>query len=134
MTFDRGYGESDVVERLAGACGIVAGCSTLATAVLSRINKRFLPPPASIADIRPTQLTCPLCGRKQTLSPGRTNCPACNVIIELRIEEPHCAVCNYSLLMLKSDRCPECGAAVKAPAAVPKTEVPSLLSRNPGSS
>jgi hypothetical protein len=117
----------DTFERLAGACGIVAGCGTLATAVLAKINKRFAPPAASIADVRPVQINCPLCGKKQTLAVGRSNCPACNVIIDLRVEEPRCGVCNYALLMLKSDKCPECGTPVNAPA--PAVAVPTAAAQ-----
>ncbi|MGD0770219.1 MAG: hypothetical protein ABSB42_18710 [Tepidisphaeraceae bacterium] len=38
----------------------------------------------------------------------------------VRARAPRCPNCNYLLLMLQSDRCPECGAAVARP-EVPAT-------------
>ena len=52
-------------------------------------------------------------GAKQLVPVGGGRCTGCNLVIHVRIEEPRCAACGYSLLMLKADKCPECGAPVE---------------------
>ena len=101
-----------MISRLAGACGIVAGCGTLALAILSRLNRRFVVSPAQMAGLSDITLICPVCRKKQTLALGGASCAECRVVIHVRVEEPKCATCGYSLLMLQSGVCPECGAAV----------------------
>jgi len=41
-----------------------------------------------------------------------SQCEACHVVIKVNVEEPKCATCGYSLLMLQSGICPECGTPV----------------------
>jgi len=104
------------IERVAGACGVLAGCGTLAMGVLARINRRYLGSAATpLSELREITLTCPLCRKKQTIplnAPAR--CGGCNVQIQVKVEEPRCAVCGYSLMMLTSGVCPECGTPVPA--------------------
>jgi hypothetical protein len=99
-------------QRLAGAAAIVAGCGTLALLVLARINSKLHAPPPELEAIKQVSLVCPFCQKKQNVPPGESRCAGCGLILELRISEPRCPACNYSLLMLTSDRCPECGATV----------------------
>jgi hypothetical protein len=46
------------------------------------------------------------------------------VLIQIQVEEPKCATCGYSLLMLQSRVCPECGTPIPAspPAPVPAAQ------------
>ena len=107
-----------VYERLSGASAVVAGCGTMALLVLARMNRRVVPPAATLESIKDVTLVCPACRKKQTLPVGDARCASCRVLIHTRFEEPRCAACGYSLFMLASDRCPECGTGVReAPVA-----------------
>lgn len=101
-----------MILRLAGACGIVAGCGTLALAILARLNRRFVASPESVSGQSEITLVCPLCHKKQTLALGGAPCVGCRAQIFVRVDEPKCATCGYSLLMLQSAACPECGTPV----------------------
>jgi hypothetical protein len=104
---------NDVADRLAGACGIVAGCGLLALLVLARLNRRMLIAPNAMQDLREITLVCPVCKKKQTLPLGTAACADCRALIHIRIEDPKCATCGYSLLMLQSTVCPECGTPIE---------------------
>lgn len=106
-------GDGDFVERLAGAAALVAGCGTVALAVLGRLNQRMNAPAATIPEVREIVVQCPVCQKKQPIPIGGARCAGCNLLIHVRVEEPRCAACGYSLLMLKADKCPECGAPVE---------------------
>ena len=132
--------QDDAVElprRLAGACGVVAGCGTLAMGVLARMNRRYLQAGSTpVTDLRDITLICPLCGRKQTIplnAPSR--CGGCNVQLQVRVEEPRCAVCGYSLMMLTSGVCPECGTpappAASRPSATASADATAQMSPPP---
>ena len=109
---------SFVYERLAGASAVVAGCGTMALLVLGRMNRRVVATTVTLESIREVTLVCPACRKKQTLPVGDSRCASCRVLIHTRFEEPRCAACGYSLFMLASDRCPECGTEVRdTPAA-----------------
>ena len=100
------------LQRLSSAAGILAACGTLALAILLRINQRSTPVPPKKGELDDVLVICPVCQRKLTVSNGTHVCGGCGLRIHIQIDEPRCAACGYSLLMLKSDRCPECGAAV----------------------
>ncbi|MGH7178396.1 MAG: hypothetical protein ACREJC_13540 [Tepidisphaeraceae bacterium] len=104
--------ESGVAARLGGACGIIAGCGTLALLVVARLNRRVDTSPEAIAELTEMTVICPVCRKKHSATTGRSQCPSCGLIMHIRLEEPRCPKCEYVLLMLKSDRCPECGTAI----------------------
>jgi len=108
-----GQSDDGMMPRLAGACGIIAGCGTLALAILARLNRRFVVAPGAMTGLSEITLICPLCRKKQALALGGASCAECRVLINVRVEEPRCATCGYSLLMLQSGVCPECGAPVR---------------------
>lgn len=112
-----GLEDSDFVERLAGAAGLVAGCGTIAVAILGRVNYRPGTPVSAIAEVTRIVVQCPICRKSQPLPLDGARCAECSLLIHIRLEEPRCAACGYSLLMLKTDKCPECGSAVDSPAA-----------------
>jgi hypothetical protein len=109
---------ANFLTRAAGATGILSGCGTLALGVVALLNlKSRRPPPRVSTELRSITLDCPACGHKQTLAIGEASCANCRLIIHTRLEEPRCPQCDYSLLMLRSDRCPECGTPVPATVA-----------------
>jgi hypothetical protein len=103
-------------ERLASASAILAACATLALVILWRINQKTTQgsrPIAGALDVAMLQvaLICPVCQRKQTLGKSGAACPGCGLRMKIILEEPRCQSCGYSLLMITSGRCPECGAS-----------------------
>jgi hypothetical protein len=113
----------NILPRLAAACGIVAGCGTLALIILARLNRKFIVPPNAMTGVSDITLFCPICRKKQTVPLNGAACDECRVLIHVRVEEPKCEKCGYSLLMLKSAVCPECGTPVPTtrPPAEPQT-------------
>ena len=103
--------DDDLLGRIAGAAGIVAGCGTLALCVLARINRKVdyerLSP-----ELTEMVVVCPRCGKRQSIRLGDSVCTVCSLRISTRIEEPRCPKCDYLLYALTSDRCPECGTAI----------------------
>jgi endogenous inhibitor of DNA gyrase (YacG/DUF329 family) len=102
--------------RLAAAFGIVAACGSLALVILWRSNQKLVLGKHGLAealDVASLQVTviCPTCQRKQTLGKAAGACPGCGLRMKVVLEEPRCQACGYSLLMISSDRCPECGAS-----------------------
>ena len=117
-------------QRLASAAAIIAGCGTIALLVLARINRKLDTPTPALADITDIALTCPFCNTRQTLPTGDSRCPACGLLLHIQISEPRCPACNYSLLLLNSDRCPECGTPIVATATtvvIPSPTAPPLI-------
>jgi hypothetical protein len=100
--------------RFAGASGIIAGCGTLALLIQARLDRRFVVPLAGMTGVSAITVICPICRKKQTLALGGAACADCHALIHVSIEEPKCATCGYSLLMLQSGICPECGTPVRA--------------------
>ena len=116
IVFNKGLGgelSDSLLTRLAGASGILAGCSSLALLVLAALNRKSEFKPI-LAPISEYTLICPGCNRKQTLVTGEAQCPTCLLIIQATFKEPHCSKCGYLIFMLNSDRCPECGTPVRA--------------------
>ena len=105
--------------RLAAACGIIAACGSLALIILWRSNQKLVlgkRAAAEALDVGALQVTviCPTCQKKQVLGKTGAACSGCGLRMKIILEEPRCESCGYSLLMISSDRCPECGA-LKAP-------------------
>jgi hypothetical protein len=109
--------------RLAAACGIIAACGSLALIILWRSNQKLVlgkRAAAEALDVGALQVTviCPTCQNKQVLGKAGAACSGCGLRMKIVLEEPRCESCGYSLLMISSDRCPECGAST-APHPVP---------------
>jgi hypothetical protein len=114
-------------DRPAAAASILAACGTLGVAVLVAINRRSAPALRDAAElIKDLKLTviCPVCRHKQTFGKDGGVCAGCGLRINVTVEEPRCPACGYSLLMLKSNRCPECGAPAAAPTPPALTKLP----------
>lgn len=105
--------------RLAGACGFVTACGSLALLFLARLNRKMYEPPRPFTQIQSLTLICPGCERKQQLAIGTSNCPDCRLAYHIRVEEPHCPQCDYLLFRLAGDRCPECGVVISEIAPAP---------------
>jgi ribosomal protein L37E len=94
-----------------GIAAIAAVVGTIAVPILHRISII-----RTKEGVRTTALemavTCPRCGRSQTLATGGSPCAGCGLKIRIDIEEEQCAKCGYVLYQLTSRQCPECGAPV----------------------
>ncbi len=108
-----GWDEGSFLWRGMGASGILAGCGTLALVVLAVLNRQIDYEPGS-KEMLSLFLACPRCGKKQNVAIGEASCVACDLRISTRIEEPRCRNCGYLLYKLTSDRCPECGEALRS--------------------
>ncbi len=121
--------DEDVFARSGLATGICAGCGTVAVALLAAFNRKSSIT-AEAMELKSLALTCPICAAQQTFllshNAAETSCTACGLKFKIQLNVPHCPNCNYSLLMLKSDRCPECGELVGTPS------LPSLSDAGPG--
>ena len=106
----------DILIRLASAAGFIASCGSLALLVLARINKRMPDEAPALHKIAEITLICPGCSKKHTLPVGSATCPTCRLELNVQVVEPRCPQCDYSLFMLTSNRCPECGWAITTPA------------------
>lgn len=98
------------------AAGILATCSTLAMIVLAFLNRALSEPrdaksemPADL--LSKVSLTCPVCAKAMTVAAGSSSCDGCGLQFLIKMREPRCQACGYNLLNIKSDKCPECGAA-----------------------
>lgn len=110
----------DWAQRLGASTGILAGCGTLAIAVLFTLNRRADVSTDVLWVLKEITVICPVCRKKQDVPLGDSACAGCGLMLQLRVEPPRCASCGYILLMNKSKQCPECGASAQAPAmAVP---------------
>ncbi|CAG1010490.1 hypothetical protein PHYC_03861 [Phycisphaerales bacterium] len=105
----------DFVPRLAAATGIATGCGTLAQIVLLVLARRLSPDIAAPSDIHAITVVCPSCSTRQEIPLGGGACRTCRLGIDVQIRTPACASCGYTLLGLRGDRCPECGAAAVPP-------------------
>ncbi len=106
-------GSTHTLFRLGGALCVTGLFGIIATVVLHKQYAIRSPTPAPLAEQRIT-LTCPGCGRSQTVGIGQSTCPACRLQFRIEVEAPTCATCGYLLFQLASDVCPECGSAVAA--------------------
>ena len=102
---------------------ILAICGTAGTLLLAAFNKKTERPKVVYTPVQKMQIVCPCCGEKQELTPGDGRCVKCKLVIKTAFEEPKCETCGYSMLMLQSDKCPECGTA--APWAIAVAPTPS---------
>lgn len=104
----------DLLTRATGAMGILSACSTLATLIIYRLNRR----PGTLAESATTvsaiQIVCPCCGKKDTVPVGDSACTKCGLILSIKVREPSCAKCGYSMLSMGSAPCPECGTTARA--------------------
>ena len=107
------------------AFGICAACGSIALAVLGRFN-RSLEAPSASTEFKELAITCPHCRRQQTVAAGDSQCGGCGLKFSIQIHEPRCARCGYLLLMIQSDRCPECGSPVADKR--PRESVPEIVS------
>jgi len=99
--------------RATAAAGILAVCGTLALAARERLGKRWVVD-ATQTEFRSVTLFCPRCQTRQAAPVGDSPCVGCRLLLSVRVGEPRCAACGYSLIDLKSDRCPECGEPIPA--------------------
>ncbi|MGD0542282.1 MAG: hypothetical protein ABSB33_12270 [Tepidisphaeraceae bacterium] len=88
-------------------------------AIVAAFDRRIAPRPTGELDAGKMEMVCPVCRKKQTVpindGVGELSCPGCGLIVSVRLRAPRCPSCDYMLLMLHSDRCPECGAPISAP-------------------
>ncbi len=83
--------------RFAGAMAIVAGCGSLAIAVLARYNKLDeSPAPARSEEIDPAQIekmtvVCPCCQLQQTVTLGGAQCLKCSLEIDIQVRATQAA-------------------------------------------
>jgi hypothetical protein len=113
----------DWFERVLAALVLLTAASTLIIVIIARLEHgswvgKFETLPS---DLR-VKLTCPRCGHTQKLAAGTSACSRCGLRIGISIEEPRCE-CGYLLYRLSGNKCPECGRAVSARAAIPSGEV-----------
>ena len=82
-------GSLSMYGRLAGAGGIVASCGSLALVILASLNRSKAPPPKTeFAEIDSIRLTCPQCGKQQTVPLSRASCEACGLKIHVEVQLP----------------------------------------------
>jgi len=117
--------ESENLMLVGASC--LAFCGTAASLLLAAINKKTERPKAVYTQVQKMLIACPCCGEKQDLTPGAGRCVKCKLIINTAFEEPKCESCGYSMLMLQSDKCPECGTP--APWANVAPAVPAGLTQ-----
>jgi ssDNA-binding Zn-finger/Zn-ribbon topoisomerase 1 len=106
----------DFLGRIGIAATICAACGTVAVAILTAFNRRIAPKPTAGIDTAQIDIICPICHKKQTIpikdGTGESNCNNCGLILSIRLRAPRCPSCDYTLLMLKTNRCPECGTPI----------------------
>jgi hypothetical protein len=93
--------------RAIGILGILDICGTIAVPILHRVSgiaarERVVTTNLELA------ITCPRCGKSQTVAAGHSRCE-CGLKFRIEIEEEHCRRCGYSLYKAASGVCPECG-------------------------
>jgi Zn finger protein HypA/HybF involved in hydrogenase expression len=111
----------EFITRLSIAATVCAGCGTVAMGLLVAFNRKALPA-QEVLDLKEIKLICPACKKRLALpvrdSAVHGSCEECGLRIDMQLRLPRCNKCGYSLYMLKTDRCPECGSPV-APQATP---------------
>jgi hypothetical protein len=116
-----------LLTRFAVATGILAICGTLTMLVLAKLNRVPLieataakgSEQADAEAALPKQIafTCPICAKPHTSNVGDSACDGCGLLFTIKLTTPRCNACGYSLLHIKAEKCPECGA--KLASAVP---------------
>lgn len=104
----------DLLVRLIGAIAILGSLGTIATPILSRLEKldQQAQGDAILRGNVPVSLTCPRCSHQLAAKSNKVSrCEGCGLKITVQFEEPRCA-CGYLLMGLTSDTCPECGKAI----------------------
>jgi len=102
--------------RICIALGICSVSASVAVVVLSRFGLRGEPVAATL-EFNQITIVCPHCKRKQTVGVGQAACGECGLRFTIEVHEPRCPNCSYLLLMIRSDRCPECGTPIQTPIA-----------------
>jgi transcription elongation factor Elf1/putative flippase GtrA len=105
------YDGDSLVARSAGASALAAACGTLAVVIVSRLNRKVARRTVP-ENVKQLTITCPWCGKKESLPLGSSACGGCGLKFEIRVEEPRCTNCDYLLYMMTSDKCPECGTPI----------------------
>ena len=97
--------------RLMGIVAIAVVCGTIAVPIFHRMSIIRSHQEIRTVDLA-LSLTCPRCGKTQTLPVGRQRCGGCGLNIRIEIEEEQCPKCGYPLYRLTSAACPECGTPI----------------------
>lgn len=105
----------DEWERGMGILGIAAACGTIAVPILHKVSAIRLREAVKTTELT-LQMTCPRCGKGQSLSVGKSKCAECGLGISIEIEEENCKKCGYPLYKIESAVCPECGTPIFRPA------------------
>jgi len=123
----------DFFVRLIGAIAILGSLGTIATPILSRLEKldQQATGDSALRGNVPVPLTCPRCAHQFDAKSNKVSrCEGCGLKITVQFEEPRCA-CGYLLLGLTSDTCPECGKTIphqdhwrRAQAETPSSDPP----------
>jgi len=105
----------DEWERAMGILGIVTGCGTIAVPILHKVSAIKLREAVRTTELS-LAITCPRCGKGQTLSVGKSKCNECGLGFSIEIEEENCKKCGYPFYKIESAVCPECGTPIFRPA------------------
>jgi ribosomal protein L37E len=100
--------------RLAGILAIAVACGSISLPILHRVSALRTREDVRTVDLR-LAITCPRCGKAQTLPAGRSTCIGCALRFNIEIEEDTCRQCGYPLYKLESAVCPECGTPIAWP-------------------
>ena len=114
MMWDAFDYDNKFLDRLVGAVAIVGSLGTIATPLLSRLEKldQQAAGDSGLSGSVSVSLTCPRCACEVTARANKMKrCEGCGLKIKVQFEEPRC-LCGYLLLGLTGDTCPECGKPI----------------------
>jgi hypothetical protein len=77
-----------IVARIALAAGILASCGTLGLVLLTGLNRIMGHHRVEAGPADSIGITCPQCGKRQTIALGDACCCRCQLRIQVRIEQP----------------------------------------------
>ena len=103
--------DDEFLFRLIGILAIGDVCGTVTVPILHRVSAIRVREGIRTVELE-LSMTCPRCGRTQTLPVGRCKCTECGLKFNIEIEEEHCTACGYPLYRLESAACPECGTPI----------------------